>query len=507
MNGEELVFDFNRNPFENHPALEFQMKLPQKSSREIKNSLMGLGFETLDRQTFNPKDFYDLVGETGIKHVRCQTGWIRCERVRGQYDFSWLDDIVDSLAQRGIRTWFSLSYGNPLYTPVPEYEEIRRSSGSGILSGRIRGYVGEVPLYHGEEAMRGFLDYTRAIAGHFRDRVTEWEIWNEPDVLSQFWCYHGRAPYPELSDLERLERCAEDYVHFFRETGNVIRCEIPSARLAACAANPASEYIRACAEHGLSELADIFCYHIYGNQENYTRRRVNFAKACLGTKLEYWQGESGFPTGKSALFTLPTEYNQAKFIARRAMIDLQCGAKRSSIFTVTDFKNYYPDGSDQHFGVIDRRTLKPKLSCRVLKAMAFLTENAIPAEDLLIRFNPTHSSILSPIRSFDLETVVFRKNGIPAAALWQPENVAISFQPITGEIQFLTGGKPPLAEPVLIDPLRGNVYRIFHAECPAWAMGGMVFPPLPIPDYPVIITDRRAVTGEEIAEVSSAAAR
>ena len=31
-------------------------------------------------------------------------------------------------------------------------------------------------------------------------------------------------------------------------------------------------------------------------------------------------------------------------------------------------------------------------------------------------------------------------------------------------------------------------------------MGGMVFPPLPIPDYPVIITDRRAVTGEEIAE-------
>ena len=355
--------------------------------------------------------------------------------------------------------------------------------------------------------MRGFLDYTRAIAGHFRDRVTEWEIWNEPDVLSQFWCYHGRAPYPELSDLERLERCAEDYVHFFRETGNVIRCEIPSARLAACAANPASEYIRACAEHGLAGLADIFCYHIYGNQENYTGRRVNFAKACLGTKLEYWQGESGFPTGKSALFTLPTEYNQAKFIARRAMIDLQCGAKRSSIFTVTDFKNYYPDGSDQHFGVIDRRTLKPKLSCRVLKAMAFLTENAIPAEDLLIRFNPTHSSILSPIRSFDLETVVFRKNGIPAAALWQPENVAISFQPITGEIQFLTGGKPPLAEPVLIDPLRGNVYRIFHAECPAWAMGGMVFPPLPVPDYPVIITDRRVLTGEEIAEVSSAAER
>ena len=127
MNGEELVFDFNRNPFENHPALEFLMKLPQKTSREIKNSLMGLGFETLDRQTFNPKDFYDLVGETGIKHVRCQTGWIRCERVRGQYDFSWLDDIVDSLAQRGIRTWFSLSYGNPLYTPVPEYEEIFRA--------------------------------------------------------------------------------------------------------------------------------------------------------------------------------------------------------------------------------------------------------------------------------------------------------------------------------------------------------------------------------------------
>ena len=73
-----------------------------------------------------------------------------------------------------------------------------------------------------------------------------------------------------------------------------------------------------------------------------------------------------------------------------------------------------------------------------------------------------------------------------STTLPSPENVAISFQPITGEIQFLTGGKPPLAEPVLIDPLRGNVYRIFHAECPAWAMGGLVFPPLPIPNCIIV---------------------
>lgn len=494
MKSEEILFDYNRNPFEKHPILEFERKLPQKTSREINNTLMGLGFETLDRETFNPKDFYDLVGESGVKSVRCQTGWIRCERVRGEYDFSWLDDVVDSLSQRGIRTWFSLGYGNPLYTPVPKYEEIRRESGGKILSGRVRGYVGEVPLYHGEEAMRGFLNYVRALAGHFKDRVTEWEIWNEPDIPGHFWNYQGSAPYPELTVSERLKRCAADYVLFFRETGRAIRSVIPSARLAACAANPASEYIRFCAESGLSDLADIFCYHLYGNQENYTGRRVRFAKACLGPKLEYWQGESGFPTGKSTLHTLPTEYNQAKFVARRAMIDLQCGAKRSSIFTVTDFLNYYPDGSNQYYGIIHGATREPKLSYHVLKAMAFLTENAVPAEDLLIRFTPTHGSVLAPIRPYDLETVTFRKNGIPAAALWQPENVAISFQPLTGEIQFLTGRTSPFPDPVLIDPLRGNVYRILNTECPAWAMGAMVLPPIPIPDYPVLITDLRAIT-------------
>ena len=494
MKNDEAVFDYNKNPFDNHPDLEFQMKLPEKTSLEIKNSLMGLGFETLDRETFNPQDFYDLVGEIGIKRVRCQTGWIRSERVRGEYDFSWLDDIVDSLSQRGIRTWFSLGYGNPLYTPVSEYEEIRRKSGKNILSGRIRGYVGEVPLYHGEDAMRGFLNYVRALAGHFKNRVMEWEIWNEPDVPGHFWNYQGAPPYPDLTELERLERCAADYVLFFRETGGIIRREIPSARLAACAANPASEYIRFCAESGLADVADIFCYHLYGNQENYTERRVNFAKACLGPKLEYWQGESGFPTGKSNLHTFPTEYNQAKFIARRAMMDLQCKAKHSSVFTVTDFRNYYPDGSDQYYGIIQGKTRKPKLAYHVLKAMAFLTENALPAEDLLIRFTPTHGSVLSPIRPFDLETVVFRKNGIPSAALWQPENVAISFQPLAGEVQFLTGNASPLPNPILIDPLRGNVYRILHAECPAWAMGAMVLPPIPIPDYPVLITDLQALT-------------
>ena len=56
MKSEEILFDYNRNPFEKHPVLEFEMKLPQKTSREIKNSLMGLGFETLDRETFNPKE-------------------------------------------------------------------------------------------------------------------------------------------------------------------------------------------------------------------------------------------------------------------------------------------------------------------------------------------------------------------------------------------------------------------------------------------------------------------
>ena len=68
-----------------------------KSSSEIKESRIGIGFECLDRDLFDPEKCYDLFAQTGTKFARCQTGWAKTEKVKGVYDWVWLDNIIDTL--------------------------------------------------------------------------------------------------------------------------------------------------------------------------------------------------------------------------------------------------------------------------------------------------------------------------------------------------------------------------------------------------------------------------
>ena len=60
-------------------------KFKKFSSKQIEKSYVSIGFECLDRELFNPDKCYDLLAESGVKHARVQTGWIRCEKEKGVY--------------------------------------------------------------------------------------------------------------------------------------------------------------------------------------------------------------------------------------------------------------------------------------------------------------------------------------------------------------------------------------------------------------------------------------
>ena len=97
--------------------------MPHKTSLEMDGGVVGIGFETLDRDTFDPLVTFDYLSEAGVKYARCQSGWWKCERNVGKYDFKWLDDVVDGLAARKIETWLSLSFGHPAYCPCKFFEK------------------------------------------------------------------------------------------------------------------------------------------------------------------------------------------------------------------------------------------------------------------------------------------------------------------------------------------------------------------------------------------------
>ena len=83
-------------------------RVKPKRSSEIKSSRIGLGFEKLDRDAFDPERVYEKVNETGVKWARIQSGWEKTERVRGVYDFEWLDRVVDRFLSYKITPWICL---------------------------------------------------------------------------------------------------------------------------------------------------------------------------------------------------------------------------------------------------------------------------------------------------------------------------------------------------------------------------------------------------------------
>ena len=159
-----------------------------RSSKQIRASKIGVGFECVERKMWDDtEELYRAAGELGVKHARVMTGWFRCEREKGVYDFEWLEKIVDKLLAQGIRPWFCVCYGNKLYCDSPADDA-----------------AGYPPLFS-EEARTAWTRYATELATRFRGRVTHFEVWNEPNC-SGFW---KKGPdYGEYVDLVRITSTA-----------------------------------------------------------------------------------------------------------------------------------------------------------------------------------------------------------------------------------------------------------------------------------------------------------
>src|SRR5690606_20843379 len=84
-------------------------------TREIKASTWSIGGETIDRDYTDYQSYKYYLDSLGAKRIRLQGGWAKCEKVKGQYDFAWLDAIIPDAHSRGVSPWVEFSYGNPIY--------------------------------------------------------------------------------------------------------------------------------------------------------------------------------------------------------------------------------------------------------------------------------------------------------------------------------------------------------------------------------------------------------
>ena len=143
------------------PELELVGALPTRTTHELGASDWSVGCETLDRDYADFDSYKPYLSELGVTSARIQSGWARCEKQKGRYDFAWIDHIVDGMLEEGVQPWINLGYGNPLYGA-------EKGLGSKIFTD--------------EPTMKAWLKFVETIVARYRNKVHEWEIWNEPNL-------------------------------------------------------------------------------------------------------------------------------------------------------------------------------------------------------------------------------------------------------------------------------------------------------------------------------------
>lgn len=472
--------------FEN---LTFLGKLKPRKSTEIPSSALGVGFETLDRDMWDPNHAWPVLEELGVKWARVQTGWTKTEREFGRYEFAWLDEIVENLIRRGVQPWLSFSYGNRLYTDD--------AGETGV------GY----PPVQTESEKIGWENYVRAVVRHFRNRVSHYEVWNEPDLLS-FW---KRGPR------------AKEYVDLVRMTAKPLREEQPEAKLIggaiAWGMTPWSiKFLEDCMKAGLHEFVDIISYHGYKSiPERHSAQEFPAFRHVLDKykpSLIAWQGEAGVQSyvpekarGVGALSTMKSSEDiQARMLLRRFLLELSNGAAMSSYFHMADFAHYAEFKETFHYGLVRLKDGSPKPSYFALQSLStLLCDPMAPARGR----TSCHMSVLSDTEDPRATKAVtwhanFVRGNVPVHAWWLPGSVEDDPVLQQAEMTLWIDSDLLLEDPVLIDPLSQEVYAAsFEWDkrtcAETWmhpdpeAEGVRVLRPLPVSTSPFILTDRSLI--------------
>ncbi len=461
--------------------LIYEGKLKQKCSDASSASRLGIGLEKLDRDLYDPAPVYDRLNEIGMKWVRLQSGWCRTEKVKGLFDFSWLDEIVDNLIKRNMKPWLCLCYGNELYT-----EEADNRFGA----------VGRPPVKT-EAEREAWCSYVKACVRHYKDRIDYFEIWNEPDG-DHCW-RHGVN--------------AKEYGEFAIMTAKAIREIQPDAKIIAGSFFTEISYAYDMLSVGLAEYIDYISYHRYKYvPDNGTEKFIKALKATIrifSDKIGIIQGETGTHSRYSENGALPcamwTERKQAKFLLRKLMSDLATEVHFSSYFTAVDiFENIITDSGTKteefygFFGVLGENfdengvpqgTYFKKKSYNAFQALCSVFDGSEIRKDLPIYFRSDYSRLAgrNDENPFDDKSGIYThgfefSDNIHALAYWKGENILTTDFESTVSAKAMGLG----TEIHIIDLLDGSVYSL-NEKSYKTENGTVDLTHIPIKDYPLLL--------------------
>ena len=309
--------------------------LTDRTTSEIQNSAMAIDFETFQQDPVNvslSEQTAQAVAQSGVKWARVFANWNKIELSSGVYSYEGVDPLVNRLQSHGFKIFMVLNGGTS---------------------------VGGNPLYAGGDSPTGgngaqdpWLNFVQETVTHFRDGISHWEIWNEPNLD---W-----KPVPN----------ADDYADLAYATAVKIRSVQPSAK---CILGGTSMVDMKFFETVLPlvgpqiDAVGIHPYRQYPEQSQdaflalYPGVKPNAAFVDVGansygaeisaiktlltgfglSRLEIWSTEAGYPSSTESFGTFPgSSLRQAKSLSRYFLLNLSLGVERSSWFRALDH-NYF----------------------------------------------------------------------------------------------------------------------------------------------------------------------
>ncbi|WP_146073704.1 LamG domain-containing protein [Amycolatopsis sp. CA-126428] len=429
-----------------------------RSASAIGASNIGIGAETQDRDYVDYSSYRKYLGPLGATKVRMQAGWAKVEPTPGARNWGWLDTAVDDALSRGVRPWLQLSYGNGAY-----------SGGGGS------GLGGVLPT--STAALAAWDKWVTDTVTRYRDRVTDWEIWNEPN-----------------SSIS-----AADYATFFVRTAKLVRAAQASSFIyggvsASIDVPFLTAFMTDVNASGRIDLLDGVTYHPY--QPNPDDPWVAKQMATLQTAADSYhqritlrQGENGAPSTASPSFGALgdldwTELSQSKWLLRRALNDLGRGVS-TSLFTISDALYF----GNQHNtkGLLQTNTDK---TIRYAKPSYYAVQSLTSTVDATL--HPIANFRYSDTTSTSVNVQAFAKQGTgkQAVALWFQDAVPGNDNTRTPVTMTFAAGD--FTDPVYVDLRTGAIHDIPDA---AWSRNGTsyTFTGVPVYDSPVLIIDRSLV--------------
>jgi hypothetical protein len=482
------------NQLINQPLLG---KIVPRKSTEVSSSPFGIQAGTMEDSVLVK------AAQIGVKWTRLLAGWESIEKDKGVYTWDELDEAIDAVLKYGIRPFVTITNGNRLYTGTGTYDDPKLAA--------IYGESPSPPVGSQEE-IDAWLRFVEAVVGRYQNRITYWEIWNEPNHR-KYW----GAP-PNAVDYGRLVKVTSEKIKSMQADAIII---------AGSTADIDPVYTDVFLSQCDPEILDIISFHQYDPlPENRAFHIDVFLKVLYkhNPNFEIWQGECGFPsssrtTGYRA--RAPWGLNiQAKWLLRQSIVDTYyCRATLSNYFLLAHYGTLTPDlnrpkmsemesifgypergGSRVHFDgvnekcILFRETYKPKPAFYAYQNLCALWTKNYIAHPVDYQVHVVDQGVFYGIGEYEdafpsvpLVATYADEAGNNLLAWWLPWNMQENLAELAKVSISLEGME--FSDPVMMDPLSGEVYEIKVKN----EVNGCVFEELVLADYPFLVLERETI--------------